>query len=73
MPDTKGGMSHPINYYVMPATDNISFGGGINGAKLGYVGVRVAWAVLYFHAVLYAQKAGAHLLADELLLQFAQG
>jgi hypothetical protein len=71
LPDTKCGMSHPINYFVMPASDNISFGGVINAAKLKYVGVWVAWAVLYYHGVLFAQKAGAGPLADELLLQLA--
>jgi hypothetical protein len=71
LPRTKCGMNHPINYHVMPASDNMSFGGVISVAKLKYVGPWVAWAVLYFHTVLFAQEAGAGQLADELLLQFA--
>jgi hypothetical protein len=69
LPDTKCGASHPINYYVMPASDNMSFGGAISAAKLAYVGVWVALEVLRFHRVLFAQEAGASLLAAGLLLQ----
>jgi hypothetical protein len=75
LPLAKDGKNHPINYYIMPKSDNLSFGGGFSAAKLAYVGAWAGWAVLYFHIVLLAQEAGAGpalWLADELLLlQFA--
>lgn len=50
LPNSKGGLNHPCNYYIMDSSTNESFGGRQSLPKCQHVGIGVTCAVLWFHA-----------------------
>lgn len=66
-PHCKGGLDHPMNYIIMEARANLSFGGGLSLEKCIYVGPATMLAVIMFHAA-KLPSAGFNLQAVQLTL-----